>query len=105
MRDIFCAHAGRSVTPNYLAAHQWRNANVETPATLPGQACGLWDDEVRLGVCGDSGVASQVDQVHHSGVALAARMSKGLMSPRAHRFIQGLERDLRNTAEAQAVHG
>ena len=105
LHDIFCAHAGRAVKPNFLLAYQWRNAFVQKPANLRGQADGLWDDEVRLGICGDSVVASQVDQVHHSGVDLAARMAAASMSPRAHSFIQGLERNLRNAAQAQAVHG
>jgi renalase len=105
LHDIFCAHAGRSVTPNYLAAHQWRNAYVETPASLPGQACGLWDDAMRFGVCGDSVVASQIDQVHRSAVALAARMSEGLMAGVERGVVEALDRDPRDIFEAQAVHG
>ena len=103
--DIFCAHADRSVTPNFLCAHKWRQAFVEAPAILPGQAECLWDGEARLGVCGDSAVASQVNLVHRSGVALARRMSEGLMSHRTHGVIQVVDRDPRNTVEAQAVHG
>lgn len=95
--DNFCAQAGRSVTPNFLCAHQWRHAFVETPATLSGQSECLWDDEVRLGVCGDSVVASQVDRVHRSAVALAGRIAEGLMSRRERSAVQALE--------AQAAHG
>lgn len=105
LHDIFRAHVGRRVLPNCLLAHQWRNAYVQTPATLPGQADGLWDDDARLGVCGDSVVTSRVDQVHRSGVALATRVADGLTSPRARSFIQGLGRGLHDTAPAQAVHG
>ena len=103
--DIFCAHAGRSVTPNFLAAHPWRNAFVDTPATLPGQADCLWDGEAWLGVCGDSVVASQVDRVHHSGVALAARMAEGLTVRLAPSAVQVLGRDPHSTLEAQAIAG
>lgn len=103
--ELFCAHAGRSVTPNFLAAHQWRNAFVDAPATLPGQTDCLWDGEVRLGVCGDSVVASQVDWVHRSGAALAARMAEGWMARRERSVVQLLDRDPRNAVEAQAVHG
>jgi hypothetical protein len=65
----------------------------------------LWDDEVRLGVCGDSVVASQVDRVHRSGVALARTMADGLMSRRERSAMQALDRGPRKTFEAQAAHG
>jgi len=103
--DNFREHAGRSVLPNYLCAHQWRHAFVDRPATAPGQSECLWDNAVCLGVCGDSVVASQVDQVHRSGVALAARMAAGLMSHRALRASQGLRGDHRRAFTAQAAHG
>ena len=103
--DIFRAHAGRSVNPNFLCAHQWRHAFVETPATLPGHLECLWDDEVRLGVCGDSVVASHVDRVHRSGVALAQSMAESLMSRRAQSARQRHGKDFRSPYEAQAVHG
>lgn len=76
--DIFRAHAGRSVIPNYLRAQQWRHAFVDTPAALPRPTECLWDDRVQLGVCGDSVVASQVDRVHGSGVDMARAVSHGL---------------------------
>ena len=41
--EIFRAHAGRSVTPNFLCAHQWHHAFVETPATTPRYTDCLWD--------------------------------------------------------------
>lgn len=76
--DNFRAHAGRPVTPNYLRAHRWRHAFVETPATTPWRTECLWDGDVRLGVCGDSVVASQVDRVHGSGIAMARAVAEGL---------------------------
>jgi renalase len=75
--DNFRAHAGRSVVPNYLCAHHWRDAFVHRPAPAAAHAECLWDDEVQLGVCGDSVVPSGVDRVHRSGVALAQAMAHG----------------------------
>lgn len=103
--DIFCAHAGRSVTPNFLLAHHWPHAFVETPATAARRIGYLWDDAVRLGVCGDSVVVSQVDRVHRSGVALAERMAQSLMSHRQHSLVQATDRHPRSAREAQAAHG
>jgi renalase len=102
--DNFRAHAGRPVTPNFLCAHQWRHAFVETPAAVPRYSECLWDDEVRLGVCGDSVVASQVDRVHRSGVALAQTIAAGLMSRGERSAVQALDRGPRKTFEARAAH-
>jgi renalase len=102
--DNFRAHAGRQVTPNFLCAHQWRHAFVETPAAVPRYSECLWDDEVRLGVCGDSVVASQVDRVHRSGVALAQTIADGLMSRGERNAIQAPDRGPRKTFEARAAH-
>lgn len=101
--DNFCAHVGRPVTPNFLCAHYWRHAFVETPAALARQLGYLWDDEVRIGVCGDSVVASQVDLAHRSGVALAQGMAKGWMAQ--HDAMQALGHAPRSAFEAQAAHG
>lgn len=99
--DNFRALAGRTVTPNFLLAHRWAHAFVDAPATLARRVGYLWDDEVRLGVCGDSVVTSQVDRVHHSGVALAERMAEGLMSHHEH---SAMHRDPRHALEAQAAY-
>jgi hypothetical protein len=82
--EIFRAHAGRPVTPNYLRAHHWRHAFVEKPATTTSQTPYLWDDEVQLGVCGDSVVTSTVGHVHDSGVAMARAVAEGLTSRCRH---------------------
>ena len=103
--DNFRALAGRTVTPNFLFAHHWAHAFVETPATLARRVGYLWDDEVRLGVCGDSVVPSQVDRVHYSGVALAERMAEGWVSRREHSAMQAVDRDPRRALEAQAAYG
>ena len=102
--ENFRAHAGRSVNPNFLCAHQWRHAFVDTPANLPGQLECLWDGAVRLGVCGDSAVPSQVDRVHRSGVALAQAMAEGLMLRREHSVEPTHSRDSRSIFDVHAVH-
>lgn len=102
--DNFRAHARRSVNPNFLCAHQWRHAFVETTAPLSGHSECLWDPAARLGVCGDSVVASQVDQVHRSGVALAGRIAEGLVTQRLRPVVQPA-REARSPFEAHAVHG
>ena len=77
--DIFRAHAaGRSVSPSLLQAQQWQHAFVQTPAITPSHSECLWDDAMRLGVCGDSVVTSQVDRVHRSGVDMARTLAEGL---------------------------
>ena len=91
--DIFRAHAGRPVTPNYLRAHQWRHAFVDQPASQPGVADCLWDGSAQLGICGDSVVASQVDRVHASGVALARAMADAWASRRVSYAVQEQGRD------------
>ena len=103
--DNLRAHAGRSITPNFVCAQQWRHAFVETPATMPGHSECLWDDEVRLGVCGDSVVASQVDAVHRSGVALARTMASDLTPCRERSAMQALDRGFRQSVEVQSAHG
>jgi renalase len=106
--DLFCAHAGRSITPNFVRAQPWRYGFVKTPANAPGYSACLWDDDVRLGVCGDSVVASRLDLVHRSGAELAALMADGLTSyhqqpkPSATPV---LSRDHRASSETQAAHG
>ena len=101
MLDNFRAHADRLVTPNFLCAHQWGHAYVETPATRSGHSECLWDAEVRLGVCGDSIVPSQVDRVHASGVALARAMTRGLVSRRNHGAVEVQDRHRSKQLEMQ----
>jgi renalase len=111
--DLFRAHAGRGVTPIFIHAQPWRYAFVKTPANAPGYSECLWDDEVRLGVCGDSVVASQLDLVHRSGVALAALMADSLSwqpmhhtgpSQHAPSMSQAQIREPRKTWETQTAH-
>lgn len=78
----FEAHARSAVLPNFLLAHHWAHAFVETPAAEAQESRHLWDERLLLGVCGDSVVGSRVDHVHRSGALLAARLDEGLMSRR-----------------------
>jgi renalase len=103
--DNFRAHVRRSVTPNYLHAHQWRHAFAQTPPASAAHSQFLWDDEVQLGVCGDSVVASQVDKVHRSGVALARIMADGLTSRCERGVLAARVFGARKALEAQAAHG
>ena len=103
--DNFRAHASRSVTPTFLRAHHWRHAFVTTPATLSGHSECLWDEELRLGVCGDSVVASRVDLVHRSGIALAARMVQDSTTRRKCSDLPASDFYPRDSYESQAVHG
>lgn len=82
LHDNFQACARRTVTPSFLLAHQWHHAYAELPAAPAEQAKCWWDDELQMGVCGDSVVASQVDQVHRSGSLLAARIAESLIERR-----------------------
>jgi renalase len=99
--DNFREHAGRSVTPNYLQAQQWRHAFVETPAATPRRSESLWDDDARLGVCGDSVVASQVDRVHRSGVDMARAVAEGLSRHGGHHLFSTTRRDVGQLLEEQ----
>jgi renalase len=99
--DIFRAHVGRPVTPNYIHAHQWHHAFVATPAAMPGYTECLWVEKARLGVCGDSVVPSQVDRVHGSGVALARVMADSLTSRPEHDAVAARGHDRRKQLEVQ----
>lgn len=75
--DLFSAHARRPVLPSFIRARHWTHAFVEKPAFTMGRPGCLWDDETRLGVCGDSVTPSGVDRVHRSGVNLALALAHG----------------------------
>jgi renalase len=99
--DNFREHAGRSVTPNYLQALQWRHAFVETPVATPRRSESLWDDDARLGVCGDSVVASQVDRVHRSGIDMARAVAEGLSRRCGQHRVSSTRRDVGQLLEEQ----
>jgi predicted NAD/FAD-dependent oxidoreductase len=99
--ENFRAYAGRRVTPNYLRVHQWRHAFVETPATTPRRTECLWDDKLRLGVCGDSVVASQVDRVHRSGIDMARAVAEGLTQRSFRSGFKTVDQALGQQLEAQ----
>ena len=99
--ENFRSHAGRPVTPNFLQAYEWRHAFVEMPAATPRRTECLFDDEVQLGVCGDSVVPSRVDSVHRSGVDMARAVAEGLTYRRERHAIGAVVRDLGQLLEAQ----
>lgn len=78
----FQACAGRSVAPCFLQAYNWQHAYVDAPAPQAATLKYLWDEQLLLGVCGDSVVPSRVEQVHRSGALLAARLAESLTSRR-----------------------
>jgi len=82
LHDNFQACAKRAVIPSFLLAHQWHHAYADTPVARSDQTKYWWDDRLLMGVCGDSVVASQVDQVHRSGALLAARIAESLIERR-----------------------
>jgi renalase len=97
LHDNFQACARRTVTPSFLLAQQWHHAYSNVLPTQAEQTKYWWDDKLLMGVCGDSVVTSQVDQVHRSGALLAARIAESLIArrwrtapqtqPKAHRSI------------------
>ena len=99
--DIFRAHAGRPVTPNFLQAHEWRHAFVDVPAATPRRTACLWDGELQLGVCGDSVVPSQVDRVHRSGVDMARAVAEGLAFRSRRIGFSAVAQDFGQLLEAQ----
>jgi renalase len=103
--DNFRALVRRPVFPNFILANQWRHAFVETPAATPGATECLWDDAVKLGVCGDSVVPSRVDRVHRSGAALARTVADAALLDRERREMHVLARNPGQSLEAQAAHG
>jgi hypothetical protein len=55
-----------------------------------------------MGVCGDSVVASQVDQVHRSGSLLAARIAESLIARRWRADPQAIQKPQRSTHSEHA---
>jgi predicted NAD/FAD-dependent oxidoreductase len=55
------------IAPIYATAHRWRYALVEQAV---GQAC-LWNEELRIGACGDWCLGPRVECAYDSGRALA----------------------------------
>ena len=58
---------GDDQQPTYKAAHRWRFALVEETA---GKPC-LWDNELKLGACGDWCLGPRVECAFDSGMAMA----------------------------------
>ena len=56
-----------ATAPDLLLAHRWRHALVEVPV---GRPC-LWDEDTRIGVCGDWCLGGRIEAAYDSGLSLA----------------------------------
>lgn len=63
----FAAATGLGQVPAYAAVHRWRYALADAPLGRPA----LWDDDARLGVCGDWCLGRRVEDAYTSGCTLA----------------------------------
>lgn len=64
-----------------MSAHRWGFARVEN-----GPACGaLWDEHLRLGICGDWCVSPRIEGAWQSGVEAAAQIRASVGRPRRRR--------------------
>lgn len=61
---------GEAFVPIYGTAHRWRFALVEQAV---GEAC-LWNDELRVGACGDWCLGPRVECAYDSGLAMAQKI-------------------------------
>lgn len=71
--------AGITASPVLTIAHRWRYALVEQPAGVPF----LWNDDGRLGACGDWAIGPRVEAAFDSGAAVADRILAALEAERA----------------------
>ena len=69
VRD-FAVATGITHAPAYAAVHRWRYALTDAPLDAPA----LWDQDARLGVCGDWCVGARVEDAFTSGRALAGML-------------------------------
>ncbi len=97
--DNFRAQAGRSVTPNFLCAHQWRHAFVDKPAAVAQHLECLWDDAVQFGVSGGSVAVSQIDRADRSRVALRSQNPRSASGSR----LKSVPRRFAPTDQCQAT--
>jgi hypothetical protein len=59
--------------PTLRTAHRWRYARCENPLGVGA----LWDEDLRIGMCGDWCTGSRIEGAYQSGRALAARILDG----------------------------
>ncbi len=64
----------REIRPLHMAGHLWGFARVANALRINA----LWDDDSRLGVCGDWCVAPPLEGAYLSGVACAERVQIGI---------------------------
>lgn len=78
---FFSATACEPRATTAISAHRWGFARVEN-----GPACGaLWDEHLRLGICGDWCVSPRIEGAWLSGVAAAALIHASVGRPRRQR--------------------
>lgn len=68
LREAFAKATGvERPAPVFMAAHRWRYARVATPLGMP---C-LFDDDLRIGACGDWCLGANIEAAFRSGQAMA----------------------------------
>ena len=70
LQAFFEATGSKSIQPTFARAHRWRFALAENPLKV---GC-LWDEKLRLGVCGDWCHMSRIEGAFLSGVAMAGQV-------------------------------
>ena len=70
LQSFFEAIGSKSIQPIFTKAHRWRFALAENPLKV---GC-LWDEKLRLGVCGDWCHMSRIEGAFLSGLAIAERV-------------------------------
>lgn len=70
LSDEFCRLLNFSVKPAYIAGHRWKYAIPETPLDT---GC-LFDDALKVGLCGDWCLGNRVEAAWLSGTAAANRL-------------------------------
>jgi predicted NAD/FAD-dependent oxidoreductase len=70
MLQSFCSLVSTAGNCNLLFVHRWRYALAEIAM---GKPC-LWDNQLKLGVCGDWCLGQRVEDAWQSGTELARRM-------------------------------
>ena len=69
--QFFATTGARKVEPSFTRAHRWRFGLTEKPL---GEAC-VWDEELRLAVCGDWCLGADIESAFLSGSAAAGRIN------------------------------
>ena len=68
--EFWYATGLNATEPQHVAAHRWRFARVSEPLD---DSC-LFDEQLRIGACGDWCIESRVEGAFLSGLAVAGRL-------------------------------